>query len=89
MNVQLPAELERFLSDLVDGGSYDSRDLAIHDALWLLKSRFDLEKVRTEELKRLIAVGVEQADRGDVIDGEEVFRRLHEKVQTHSEATSR
>jgi antitoxin ParD1/3/4 len=84
MNVELPKELEEFLTELIQGGFYDTPSLAIHDALWMLKDRFDLYKSREAELRQLIAVGVEQADRGELIDGDEVFRRLREKREAHA-----
>ena len=84
MNVELPKELEEFVAELVRSGFYDTPSLAIHDALWLLKDRFDLYKAREGELKRLLAVGAEQADRGELIDGDEVFRRLREKREAHA-----
>lgn len=86
MNVDLPKELEEFVAELIRGGFYDTPSLAIHDALWLLKDRFDLYKAREAELRQLIAAGTEQADRGDLIEGDEVFRRLREKRETHARA---
>ena len=41
----------------------------------------DFVKGRFEELKREIIVGVEQLERGEVIDGDVVFRQLEEKLQ--------
>ncbi len=76
MNIQLPKELNDFLEGIVRDGLYEHPDFAICDALRLLKDQVDLYKVKLEELRALIAVGVEQADRGELIDGDEVFRKL-------------
>ncbi len=84
MNVDLPKELEEFIARLIQDGFYDTPSLAIQDALWLLRDRFDLYKARESELRQLIAVGTEQADRGELIDGDEVFRRLREKREARA-----
>ena len=76
MNIPLPKELAEFLDEIVQGGLYESPELAICDALRLLKEHVELHKVRVEELRQLIAVGADQAKRGELLDGEEVFRSL-------------
>jgi antitoxin ParD1/3/4 len=76
MNIPLPKDLAEFLDEIVQSGLYKSPELAICDALRLLKERVELHKVRVEELRRLIAVGADQAKRGELLDGEAVFRSL-------------
>jgi antitoxin ParD1/3/4 len=66
MQVYLPAELEAFVQRLIDSGAYCAPSEVVHDALWLLKDQADLYKVKLVELRKLIAVGIEQADRGEV-----------------------
>jgi antitoxin ParD1/3/4 len=85
MNIRLPKELDEFVNELVQRGLYDHPDLAIADALRLLKQQYELEKVRLEELRKFTAVGVGQADRGELIDGEEVFRKLRMNADTGAE----
>ncbi|MFN8555571.1 MAG: hypothetical protein U0103_29245 [Candidatus Obscuribacterales bacterium] len=38
-----------------------------------------LDEVSLRELRRSISIGIEQADRGELIQGDEVFRRLRER----------
>ncbi len=76
MNIPLPKDLAEFLEEVVQSGLYENPELAICDALRLLKEHVELNKVRVEELRRLIAVGADQAKRGELLDGEEVFRSL-------------
>ena len=66
MQVHLPAELEAFVQQLVESGAYLTPGEVLEHALWLLKDYVDLNKIKLAELKKLIAVGVEQADRGQV-----------------------
>ena len=36
-----------------------------------------------EALKEKITLGIQQCDSGDVVDGDTVFRKLHEKAKLH------
>jgi antitoxin ParD1/3/4 len=87
MQVYLPAELEAFVQQLVDSGAYCAPSEVVHDALWLLKDQADLQKIKLAELRKLIAVGIEQANRGELIEGEIVFAKLREKIQKHTSQT--
>lgn len=66
MNIRLPKDVEEFLDELLKSGLYEHPDFAICDGLRLLKNQYDLYKVRLDELRALIAVGIAQADRGEV-----------------------
>jgi antitoxin ParD1/3/4 len=81
MQVHLPAELEAFVQRLIDRGLFSAPGQVFEAALWLLKDQADLHEVKLAELKTRIAVGIEQADRGELIDGELVFSRLREKIE--------
>ena len=84
MQIDLPPELEAFVQELIANGHHHHPSEVVHDALWLLKDQYELYKVKREELLKLIAVGLEQIDRGEVVDGELVFSKLHEKIQKRS-----
>ena len=79
MNVSLTPELERLVTEKVESGMYTSASEVVREGLRLLQERDELRRARLEELRREIARGVEQADRGELIDGEEVFRELRER----------
>ena len=66
MNVSLTPELEQLVSDKVKSGLYNSASEVVREALRLLKEQDALKAYRFEELRREIAVGLQQADRGDV-----------------------
>ncbi len=63
MNVSLPPELERLVAEKVDSGGYQSASEVICDALQLLRDR---DQRRLEDLRRDIAIGLDQADRGEI-----------------------
>ena len=83
MQVTLTPELEAFVQQLIDSGFYEAPGEVIHDALWLLKDQADLSRVKLAELKKLIAVGLEQADRGQVapLDIEAIKAKAAQRLQ--------
>lgn len=65
MNVSLTRELEALVQEKVRSGLYRSASEVVREALRLLHERERLRELRLRELRREIAVGVGQADRGD------------------------
>ena len=65
MNVSLTPELEQLVSDKVKSGLYNSASEVVREALRLMKEQDALKAYRLEELRREIAVGIAQADRGE------------------------
>jgi antitoxin ParD1/3/4 len=80
MHIVLPLDLEQFLQQLLDEKVFDSPDAAVADALYLLKDQYELFRVKRAELERELKIGLEQADRGELFEGAEVFRRLRERL---------
>jgi antitoxin ParD1/3/4 len=66
IQLPLPPGLEAFVQDLVNTGRYSSVEEVVHHALWLLKDQTDFRAMKLAELRKQIAVGIEQADRGEV-----------------------
>lgn len=81
MNVSLAPELEQFIQTQIESGKYTSVDEVIVAGIKLLEERERIYKGRFEELRKEIMIGIEAADRGELIDGETVFRELREKLQ--------
>jgi antitoxin ParD1/3/4 len=80
MALALTPELEQFIQNQVAIGKYASADEVLIAGLKLLEEREHLYHGRFEELQREIMVGIEEADRGELIDGETVFHNLREKL---------
>ena len=77
MNISLTKEFESYVSQKVDSGLYHSASEVIRDGLRLMKERDELHQNRLAELRRDIAIGVDQADRGQVQPfNEEVAARV-------------
>jgi antitoxin ParD1/3/4 len=79
MNVSLTPELEKFVTEKVASGLYYSASEVIREGLRLLQEQDALKQMRLQELRREIAIGIKQADRGEFIDGEEVFKELNNR----------
>ncbi len=81
MNISLTSELEQLVNDQVNSGKYNSISEMIGEALRLLLERDRLQEERLAELKAKIRVGIEELDRGEGIDGEEVFAEIEEDIR--------
>jgi antitoxin ParD1/3/4 len=79
MNVSLTPELERLVQEKLSSGLYNSASEVVREALRLLQERDELRRLRLQELKREIAIGIEAADRGELIPAEEVFQELRKR----------
>ncbi len=66
MNVSLTRELEEFVDKKVSTGLYQTASEVVREGLRLLKERDDLQQRKLEDLRRDIAIGLEEAERGEV-----------------------
>lgn len=80
MNISLTPELEQLIRQKVETGPYLSANEVVREALQLLEERDKLQALKLEELRREIRVGIDQADRGELLDGPEVFDKLRRKT---------
>lgn len=80
LTVSVSAELGRFVQEQIRTGRYRDSDDVLRAALVMLRE-IDREPpdISGEELRRLIAVGLAQAERGELIDGDEAFAARRER----------
>ncbi|PSB14732.1 type II toxin-antitoxin system ParD family antitoxin [Phormidesmis priestleyi ULC007] len=76
MNVSLTPELEQYVHSKVKSGRYLSASEVVREALRLLEERDRLREIRLTTLKKEIAIGIEERDRGEVFDSEDVIQEL-------------
>ena len=76
INISLTPELEHLIDQRVKSGMYNSASEVVREALRLLVERDQLKQMKLDELRRQIQVGIDQADRGEVLSEEEVLQRL-------------
>jgi antitoxin ParD1/3/4 len=81
VNISLTPELEQLVKDKVSSGKYNSVSEVMGEALRLLEERDRIRDQRLAELKAKIQVGIEELERGEGIDGEEVFAEIEEDIR--------
>ena len=79
MNVSLGTVFDKFIAQLVKTGMYQSQSEVVREGLRLLKEREELKNLRLAELRKKIAIGSEQADRGEFVDGEKTFAEIRRR----------
>jgi antitoxin ParD1/3/4 len=78
-NVSLTPELEQLVRQKVESGRYLSISEVVREGLRLLEERDRLYQARLSELQTAVNIGIEQSDRGEVLDGETVIQELRFK----------
>lgn len=80
MNISFTSELEKLIQEQVKKGKYSSASEMVGEALRLLWERDRIKEKRLAQLKEKIRVGIEAANRGELVDGEEVFDEIEEDI---------
>ena len=83
MNVSLTPALEKLVNQKVRSGMYSSASEVIREALRMLKEQGDWQQRRLEALRKDIAIGLQQADRGEValLDVVNLKARLRKRLR--------
>jgi antitoxin ParD1/3/4 len=89
MNVHLGPVFDRFVANLLKSGLYQSQSEVLREGLRLLKEREELRELRLAELRKQIAIGAEQADRGRFVDGERAFAEIRKRSARHRKRLER
>ncbi len=79
MTVTLTAEQEQFITEQLKDGHYRSAADVVAQSLGMLRAQEEFIRSNIVELREKIAVGIEQADRGELLDGNAVIDALLEK----------
>ncbi|NER39444.1 MAG: type II toxin-antitoxin system ParD family antitoxin [Oscillatoria sp. SIO1A7] len=77
--IQLTPEIEALVDLHVKSGRYGDDLAVIQEGLRLLSERERIYRGRFEELKKEVAIGVEDLKQGRKVDGREVIQRLKVK----------
>jgi antitoxin ParD1/3/4 len=67
MNISLTPELEQFIANKVQSGLYQTASEVVREGLRLLRESDDIHRARLEELKKEIAIGLDQAKQGKTV----------------------
>jgi antitoxin ParD1/3/4 len=79
MTVTLTAEQEQFITEQLKDGHYRSAADVVAQSLGMLRAQEEFIRSNVSELREKIAVGIEQANRGELLDGKAVIDALLEK----------
>ena len=80
MNVSVGSEFEEFVRGKVESGDYASVSEVVRDGLRLLREKEQLLEARLQSLRGEIQKGIDQAERGELRDGETVMAELRAKL---------
>ena len=81
MNVNLTPELEALVQRKVASGLYNSQSEVVREALRLLAEQDRLREAHATGLRRALAEGLAQADRGELLDGSEVVAEVRRALR--------
>ncbi len=77
MNVSLAPELEKFVEGTVESGLDNNASEVVREGLRLLKEHDEIRLKWREQIER----GWLEAQAGQVVDGDEVFRKADERIK--------
>jgi antitoxin ParD1/3/4 len=85
MNISLTPELAKFVENEVESGLYQTASEVVRAGLRRLKedqaARLPQAPKTLEELETQLLQSLDRLDRGESIDGEQVFSRLRRRIK--------
>ncbi len=78
IKVSLTPELEKFVQSRVASGFYQTASEVVHEGLRLLEERERAQEATLSDLRAKIQRGSDQADRGELLDGDAVFEQIRQ-----------
>jgi antitoxin ParD1/3/4 len=86
VNISLTPELGAFLQNRVKSGRYQTTSEVVREALRLLERQERDREQAFRQLKEKLERGAAQADRGELLDGDQVFEELRGFIQQRKRA---
>jgi len=86
MNVNLGAVFDKFVAELLKSGLYQSQSEVVREGLRLLKEREEIKRIRLAELRKEISAGIQEADRGEFVDGPQAFAQIRRRSAARKRA---
>jgi antitoxin ParD1/3/4 len=86
VNISLTPELDAFLQSRVSSGRYQTASEVVREALRMLE-RLEQEREQAfSELKLKLERGASQAERGELLDADQVFNELRQLIEERHRA---
>ena len=86
VNGSLTPELSAFLQSRVSSGRYQTTSEVVREALRLLERQEQERDQAFQQLKAKLERGAAPAERGELLDGDEVFDELRELIEERRRA---
>jgi len=86
VNISITPELDAFLRAKVESGRYQPTSEVVRAALRLLERQEQQRDEAFNQLKAKLDQGAAQAERGELLDGDEVFEELRQMLQDRRQA---
>jgi antitoxin ParD1/3/4 len=81
VNISITPELDSFLQKRVKSGRYQTTSEVVREALRLLERQEQERDDALRQLKAKLRKGAAQAERGELLDGDDVFKELRETIK--------
>ena len=89
MNVNLTPELEELVQQKVKSGLYNNQSEVVREALRLFAQQDQIREAHLTRLRSALAEGLEQADRGELLDGKQVVDEMREMLRERAESAKK
>ena len=89
VNISITPELDEFLQSRVQSGRYQTTSEVVREALRLLERQEQSREAATQQLKAKLQRGAAEAERGELIDGDEVFEELRQMIAERRKAKAK
>jgi antitoxin ParD1/3/4 len=89
MNVNLTPALEALVRRKVESGLYNNQSEVVREALRLLAEQDRLREQHSSHLRRVLAQGLAEADRGELIDGKAVAKEMRARLRARAKSKKR
>jgi len=81
VNISITPELDSFLQKRVKSGRYQTTSEVVREALRLLERQEQERDDALRQLKAKLRKGAAEAERGELLDGDAVFKELRETIK--------
>ena len=86
VNISLTPELDAFLQSRVKSGRYQTTSEVVREALRLLQNQENEREDGLKQLKAKLQRGAAEAERGELLEADEVFEELRQLIRERRSA---
>jgi antitoxin ParD1/3/4 len=83
-----PADLQPYVDEMMASGKYVDVGQLVEEAVRFHRDREAFRRQKYENLKREIQIGLDEIARGEVVDGEEYFNQLLQRLSAEKREAS-